>query len=109
MRTRAKLCKYFRCGNETLHPPVIETAIPRLRTEKCNQAIQGIVEENAVMGCIRKAEDGKRLLLLVNAAKEGGNAVIYADLPDGVYGDITFKDGKAETYMDALSLKYAEF
>ena len=109
VRTRAKLGKYFWCGTETLRPPVIETSLPRLRTEKCSQAINGISEENAVIGCIRKAEDGKKLLLLVNAAKEGGNAVIYADLPDGVYGDIIFKDGKAETYMDALSLKYAEF
>ncbi len=109
VRTRDALGEYFYVGTETCRPPVVETDISSLRTEKCSQAIHGLVEEKAVMGGIRKKADGKKLFILVNAAKEGGNASVTAEVPDGVYGDITFKDGKADVYMDALSVKYFEF
>lgn len=109
VRTRDALGEYFYVGTETCRPPVVETDIPSLRTEKCSQAIHGLVEEKAVMGGIRKKADGKKLFILVNAAKEGGKASVTAEVPDGVYGDITFKDGKADIYMDALSIKYFEF
>ena len=109
VRTRDILGEYFYVGTELLRPPVIDTDIPVLRTESCSQAINNLVEEKAIMGCIRKQADGKKLLLLVNAAKEGGNATVKAEIPDGVYGDITFQNGKADIYMDALSIKYIEF
>lgn len=109
VKTREKLGEYFYVGTEMLRPPVIDTDIPKLKTEKCSQAIHSLVVENAIVGCIRKQATGKKLLLLVNAAKEGGKATVTAEVPDGVYGDITFKDGKADLYMDALSVKYIEF
>ena len=109
VRTREALGEYFYVGTEMLRPPVITTSLPNLRTEKCSQALNGIVEEKAVVGCIRQKADGKKLLLLVNAATEGGAATVKAEVPDGTYGDITFENGKAEVFMDALSVKYFEF
>ena len=109
VRVRDELTDYFVVGTELLRPPMIETKIPRLRTEKCNQAINGIVDECAVMGCIRRKADGKRLALFVNASKEGGKATIKADIPDGVYGEFRFKNGKATVKFEALSLKWFEF
>ncbi len=109
VRTREKLGKYFYVGSETLRPPVTESTLPRLRTEQCSQAIGGIVEENAVLGCIRRSEDGGLLLLTVNAGKEGGTVTVKTDLiADGKYGEFTFKNGVAEVYMPPLSVKYTE-
>ena len=109
VRVRDELTEYFVVGTEHLRPPTIETKIPRLRTEKCNQAIHGIVDECAVMGCIRKKADGGRLALFVNASTKGGNATIRADVPDGVYGEFRFKNGKATVRFEPLSLKWFEF
>lgn len=109
VRVRNELVDYFVVGTEHLRPPTIKTNIPKIRTEKCSQAIGGIVDEGPVMGCIRKRADGKRLALFVNASTKGGNATVTAEVPDGVYGEFRFKDGKATVKFDALSIKWFEF
>lgn len=109
VRKRDELGEYFYRGTETMRPPVIKTDLPLLRTENCSQAIGGVIEENAVIGGIRKTAGGKCLFIMVNAAEQGTEAEIKADIPDGCYEGITFKDGVAKTFIDGLSVKHFEF
>lgn len=115
VRTRAAISEYFYDGR-MLHPPVLTDDREELFTDQVNKVFGGILRHSAVFGSIWvRKRDGKKLLLLVNAADEEAKCTIECNLPDGKYdlqgglnGKAEIKNGKAELNIPALSVVYTE-
>jgi len=114
VKARTAVGEYIYDG-KMLRPPVLSDDREELMTDKNNQSYKGIVKNAAVFGSVwARNKDGKKLLLLVNAADEDAVCKVESELPDGEYkltgknGFIEFIDGKAELNLPALSVVYAE-
>lgn len=115
VKTRAKIGEYFYAGR-MLRPPVIMDDGPILRTEKSNQALDGLLKHQSVFGALwERTIDGKKVLVVVNAALQEVNCDITVDLPDGEYklnqsnGEtMIIKDKKARVTISPCNVVYAE-
>ena len=91
VRTRAALGDFFYQGR-LLRSPVIDDKV-KLKTTKIKaEAYGGLLEHTATFSELWEREDGKRLLLLVNASVKETSPTLQTLLPDGVYtpmGDLS--------------------
>ena len=98
-----------------LRPPVTKDDREELITDRGNKTFSSVIKHSAVYSAVwERSRDNKKLLLLINAADEDAQCTVECDLPDGKYtlhgmeGKISFKSGKAELKLSALSVVYAE-
>ncbi len=112
VNTRVALGSFFYDG-ELLRSPKIEDKV-KLKTTKIKvEAYGGLLEHTATFSECWKRQDGKQLLLLINAAAKETTPILHTQLPDGNYtisGDVqipvTLKDGSFSVTLPPLSVSY---
>ena len=112
VRTRAALGDFFYDG-ELLRSPVITDSV-KLKTTKIKaEAYGGLLEHTATFSELWRRQDGRKLLLLVNASQKETVPTLQTLLPDGTYtlaGDlteaVTVKDGALSVTLPPLSVSY---
>lgn len=104
----------FMYNGRLLRSPEFADDQPGLRTERCREAYGGIVEHSAVFCEHWERNDGKRLLVLVNAGENSAEVRLISGLDDGRYilsgdtsGEFEIIGGKATVALPPLSVCFA--
>ena len=106
---RAELRPFF--SGTMLRPPKLTDDAPRLRCENTPHAYFKTVDYPAVQGAYwQNNENGKKLLLLVNAQTVEASTEMQTEFPDGTYnlcgdmqGKLEILGGKASIEIPAMS------
>ncbi|MBQ0092260.1 MAG: hypothetical protein KBS45_02890 [Clostridiales bacterium] len=99
-----------------LRPPVLSDDGPRLHSENVGHAYFKTVDYPAVQGALwQEKETGRKVLLLVNAARVAANVSLSTELPDGEYllhgdlsGSLRVEDGRAAISLPADACVWVE-
>ncbi len=112
VHSRENYADYFYNGT-ILAPIEFEDDLPPIRTTRCKEARYGLVEHSACFFQQWQRRDGKKLLVLVNAAEEKATLCVKGGLEDGEYtflGDtektLCVIDGKGTMEVLPLSVNY---
>ncbi len=111
---RVRVGSYMYNGR-LLHTPEFRDDLPKLRTERCKEAYGGIVEHSSTFCEHWERNDGKRIVLIVNASEHSAEFEILSGVEDGRYklfgdigGFVDITEGKAKISLPPLSVSYAE-
>ena len=114
VHTRVKIGSFFYTGT-LLRSPLFSDTAPAIRTTRCREAYGGIVEHSAAF-CEhwRRNTDGKKIIVLVNAAETENTVNFTLGLDDGKYvfeggckNSLVIKDGRGSITLPPLSVNYA--
>ena len=110
---RAKVGSYMYNGR-LLRSPEFTDDQPLIRTTRCKEAYGGLVEHSAVFSEHWERNDGKKLLLIVNACESEAEVSYTYGLDDGEYilsgdtdGVMKIENGKGKVKIPPLSIVYA--
>lgn len=112
VHTRERLGDFFYDGKLLRSPQIWDKSV--IKTTKIkHEAYGGLLEHTATFSELWCRNDGKKLLLLINASRKEANPVIKADIPDGTYiteGDmksaVCVENGKLSLKLPPLSVSY---
>ncbi len=112
VRARADLGDFFYDGT-LLRSPAITDKIKLKTTKIKSEAYGGLLEHTATFSELWQRKDGKKLLLLVNAASKETAPTLQADLPDGSYslqgdlsGNVSVQKGCLTVTLPPHSVSY---
>jgi len=113
VQARSELGSYMYNG-KLLRTPEFTDDAAILRTTRCKEARNGIVEHSATFCEHWERKDGQKLLLLVNASEEAAEMTITANVADGKYalkgdanGTLTIENGTGKVKLPPLSVVYS--
>lgn len=110
---RARIGSYMYNGR-LLRSPEFTDDQPLIRTTRCKEAYGGLVEHTAIFSEHWERNDGKRILLIVNACENEAEVSFTRGLDDGKHtlsgdasGILEIKDGCGKAKIPPLSIVYA--
>ena len=110
---RARVGSYMYNGR-LLRSPEFTDDQPIIRTTRCKEAYGGLVEHSAIFSEHWERNDGKRLLIIVNAGEQEAEVSYTYGLDDGEYilsgdteGVLKIENGCGSTRIPPLSIVYA--
>lgn len=110
---RVKVADYFYNGR-LLRPVEFFDGLPALRTVSCREARNGLIEHSACFCEHWERNDGKKMLIIVNASDSAAEFAVTGGLPDGSYalcgdtdGALNIENGRGKVRLPALSVSYS--
>ena len=110
---RVKIADWF-CSGRLLRPVEFEDGLKPLRTDRCKEAQNGIVEHSACFCEHWQNREGKKMLIIVNASDEEADFNVTYGLEDGKYvltgdceSELVIENGKGCVHLPKLSISYA--
>ena len=115
VNARVKLGSFFYDGKLLRSPKIKDKQIIKT-TKIMHEAYGGLLAHTATFSELWERNDGKKLLLLVNASAKKTSACIQGEIPDGVYlidgcvqREITVQNGTFEAELPPHTVSYIIF
>ena len=115
VNARVKLGSFFYDGKLLRSPKIKDKQIIKT-TKIMHEAYGGLLAHTATFSELWERNDGKKLLLLVNASAKKTSACIQGEIPDGIYlidgcvqREITVQNGTFEAELPPHTVSYIIF